>query len=218
MESKNRHIFWEALVIAILIFGSGIFFGYLIESNRVSKILTLYQQTELDILDTRIQDEIISLNSLNCNQFFQETVNFADRIYNEAKLLEKYEGSNQLTDAITQQHKKYDMLRAQLWVNSIKLKERCNSSFDTVVYFYEYNTKSLDLKSEQSVFSNKLTQIKEEKGNSIIVIPIAGNLNINSINYLKETYNITSYPVIIINEKIKIDSIEGLNDIVKYLK
>ena len=211
METRNKHVFWEALVIAIFLFGSGIFIGYLIEINRTSEVLNLYQQTELDILDTKILDSMISLNNLDCEQFFNETVNFADRIYVEAQLLEKYEDSSQLTAGILHQHKKYDLLRAQLWVNSIRLKEICPKTFDTVVYFYEYNTKSLDLKSEQSVFSKKLSELKQEKGGSIIVIPIAGNLDINSINYLKTFYNISSYPTVIVNEKIKIDSIEGLN-------
>jgi hypothetical protein len=211
METRNKHVFWEALVIAIFIFGIGIFLGYLIELNRTSNILSLYQQTELDLLDNRIQDNLASLESIDCNKLFDEVIGFADRIYDEAKLLDKYDGSNQFGESIALQHKKYDLLRAELWVNSLKIKERCVSNFTTLVYFYEYNTKSLDLKSEQSTFSRKLTQIKQEKGDKVILIPIAGNLETNSINYLKRVYNITSYPIILIDEKVRIDSIENLN-------
>jgi len=43
MESKNKHVFWEALIIAIFIFAVGILLGYLMELNRTSKIISLYQ-------------------------------------------------------------------------------------------------------------------------------------------------------------------------------
>jgi hypothetical protein len=213
METRNKHVFWEALVIAIFIFGIGIFLGYLIEMNRTSNIISLYQQTELDLLDNRIQDNLASLESIDCNKLFDEVTNFANRIYDEAKLLDKYEGSNQFSESIVLQHKKYDLLRAELWVNSLKIKERCVSNFTTLVYFYEYNTKSLEIKSEQSTFSKKLSQVKQEKGDSVILIPIAGNLETSSINYLKRVYDITSYPVILVDEKVKIDSIDDLNSL-----
>jgi hypothetical protein len=110
------------------------------------------------------------------------------------------------------------LLRAILWVDSIKLKERCGNNFSTVVYFYEYNTKSLDLKSEQATFSKKLGQVKEKLGNKIILIPIAGNLNISSIDYLKYTYNVTTSPTILIDEKFKIETIADLDKIESYIK
>lgn len=218
MEVKNRNIFWEALILAVFIFASGILLGYFLEMNRTSKIISVYQQIELDLLDTKVQDSIISLNNIDCDKFFEETLLFADRIYNEARILEQYDDSSQLSKSLILQHKKYDLLRAELWVNSVKLKEKCSENFSTLVYFYEYKTESLEVKSRQEIFSNKLSELKDSKGSSLILIPIAGNMEINSIEYLKATYNITSYPSILIDEKIKINSIEGLNKIESYLK
>jgi len=218
MESKNRNVFWQAFVLAVLIFGLGMLLGYVLELNRTSTIITLYQQTELDLMDNKIQDNIISLKTIDCNGFFDELINFANGIYEQAKLLDKYDEANQLSQGIILQHKKYDLMRTDLWVNSIKLKEKCNSSFDTLVYFYEYDSKNLNTKSEQQAFSSKLSEIKSNMGNRIILIPIAGNLNMSSINYLMRVYNVTSLPAIIINEKFKIDSLEGLKEIENHLK
>jgi len=216
MERKNKHLFWEALIIAIFIFGSGLFFGYFIELNRTSIILEAAQQTELDLLDVKIQDNLLSLSSLDCKIITEELIDFANRIYDEAKTLERYEDSNQLSSGIIMQHKKYDLLRANLFVNSLKLLEKCDRHFLTIVYFYEYNTKSLNKKAEQDTFSKKIVEFKETRGNSVLLIPIAGNINSSAVDYVLKIYNITSFPTILINEKDKISSLEDLKKLERY--
>lgn len=218
MEHKNKSVFWEALILAIFIFAIGIFIGYLIEMNRTSKIVSLYQQSELDLLDVKIQSDILSLKNIRCDVAINETINFADRIYTEAKLLDKYEDSNQINKGINLEHKKYDLLRISLWTNILNIEARCPENFTTVVYLYEYNSQDLQTKSSQAVFSRKLAEVKQQFGNKIILLPIAGNMDINSLNYLKIAYNITSLPVILIDQKFKVDSLGQLNNLTTYLK
>jgi hypothetical protein len=218
MEIKNRNVFWEALILAIFIFAIGVFLGYLIEMNRTSKILTLYQQSELDLLDVQIQKDILSFENINCGQAFKEIIDFANRVYEQAFTLEKYEESSRLTDGLKIQHKKYDLLRVVLWMNALKFKETCKQeNTSIIVYFYEYLSESQDKKSMQEVFSRKLGSVKDDFGEKVLLIPIAGNINSNSINYLKTFYNITYLPSILINEKIKITTTEEIKDIESYL-
>jgi len=217
METKNKNIFWEALVLSIFIFGVGIFLGYLLEMNRTSQIISAYQQSELDLLDAKIQNDIFSLKNISCSHAINESIGFADRIYYDAKLLEKYESASQIGKEIIQQHKKYDLLRLMLWSNVIKIKEKCNTKLNIVVYFYEYQTEELGKKSMQAAFSKKLSQLKEEYSDKIILIPIAGNIEANSMNYLRGFYDIEVLPTILINEKIKISDVEGLKNITSYL-
>ena len=217
MEIKNKHIFWEALILAIFIFIIGIFLGYLMEKNRTSQLVSLYQQSELDLLDLQIQENALSLRRFDCNIATSELINFANRVYDEARLLERYEGANEFSKEIIIQHKKYDLLRALLWVDSIGVKERCNESFDNLVYFYNYQSADLDVISAQNVMSKKLLENKTKYGEKIILIPIAGNLNISSIDYLKSSYNITSIPAILVNEKIIIDDFNELDKLESYL-
>lgn len=215
---KNKHIFWEALILAIFIFASGILLGYLLEANRTNKVITLYQDAELGLLDLKIRDNILSSNNVDCDKFFYETLNFADKIYNEAKLLDRYEEASRISEGMILQHKKYDLLRTLLWSETLRFKEKCNSNFSTVIYFYEYFPENIETKSLQNVFSKKLGELKMEHGTDIILIPIAGNINVSSINYLREQYKIESLPTILINEKIKVTSIEQLNSLDTYLK
>lgn len=213
MEMKNKHIFWEALIIAIFLFASGILLGYLLEMNRTDKIISLYQESELDLSDISVQNNMLSFNNLNCDEAAKQTIAFADRVYGEARLLDEYESSSKLSEGIVFQHKRYDLLRTILWTNAIQLKAKCGAKFDTLVYFYQYLPNDINVKSMQMVFSDKLAEIKNQFGNEIILIPIAGNLGVNSIDYLMRVYNINSMPTILINEKTKIDSLDSLKEI-----
>lgn len=215
--TNKKSVFWEAFILAIFIFALGIFLGYLIEMNRTNDVITLYQQSELDMLDIKAQENIMNLKQIDCSLFFNEMLNFADRTYNEAKLLERYEGANEMSQGIVLQHKKYDLLRTGLWIDSIKFRERCDINFSTVIYFYEYNSEDMEIKSAQTVFSKKLGEIKEKLGGQVILFPIAANMNISSISYLLAEYNITNLPSVLINEKLKIDNINSLSAIDSYL-
>jgi hypothetical protein len=213
----QKGIFLEAFIIALIIFSSGVLLGYMLEKNRVGEIISLYQESELELLDVRVQEALLNINSSNCASLFEETINFADRIYEESKLLDKYESANSISKGVVLQHKKYDLLRALLWTNSIKLKEKCKSNFRTIVYLYEYDPKSLEKISEQTAISIKLSEVKQKYGNKLILIPIAGNLNINSINYLMKNYGVESLPAVLIDERTIIDS-ENLYRIEELLK
>ena len=218
MDNRNKQVFWEALIIALFIFGLGIFLGYLMEANRIGTVANAYESSEINLLDIQAQSELFSLDNLSCVSSINETINFANRIYDEAKTLEKYEGANKLGQGIVEQHKKYDVLRVLLFSNALKIKERCNQTINTVVYFYDYQSQDVNVNALQNVFSKKLLEVRIDKGDNVILIPIAGNINSNSIGYLRQIYNITSLPAILINENTKIETIEQLKDIEKYLK
>lgn len=219
MFKSQKNVFWEALLITILIFGIGVFIGVIIENWRTNRISDLYQQSDVELLDIRTQNEIYSLGDFNCETAIEENLRFADRIYEEAKVLNRYERARRITDSLKLQHRKYDILRALLWVNSIKIKKKCRADYYNIVYIYDYNDPSLDTKAKQSVFSKILSELKEEKGNEIMLIPMAGDNNLSSISLLMDFYSVTEeeLPVILIDEKTKITEVESVEDVEKLL-
>ncbi|MDP3026725.1 MAG: hypothetical protein Q8N63_03380 [Nanoarchaeota archaeon] len=222
MFNSQKNVFWEALLITIFVFGIGIIFGVVLENWRTSKISDLYQKSEVNLLDIKIQNEIYSEGKFNCDTAAESNLELADKIYAEAKLLERYEGARRLTDDLIVQHKKYDLLREMLFLNSIKIKEKCKLPYDTVVYFYipGYEEVPLDIPAKQVVFSKLLEELKKKKGNSMLLIPIAVNLDISSINIMLDTYNISrqDLPIVLINEKTKITEVQKIEQIEQYLK
>ena len=218
MFDNPRHVFWQAFIAAIAIFGFGIWMGFLLENYKTSQIEMAFSKSEIDMLDIRLQSEIYKNHEINCDIAARENIDFGNRIYEEAKNLDRQEKAAKLTDNLIYQHKKYDILRTIFWLNSIYIKDKCNSSYHNVVYLYQYNNPGLDKKAEQGVISDILMRIREKYGNEIMLIPIAADNNITSIKLLADYYNITYLPSVLIDEKIKVESMKTLEEMDKLLQ
>jgi hypothetical protein len=217
MIKNQKYIFLYALILTILVFNFGIFMGYMLEASRIDKINTLYLETETELLDQMTQKDAMEVLDLNCDMLVKENIKFGDKIFEEALLIQKYEEANRINDNIVSQHKRFDLLRALFWTNSIKISQKCNPDYHNIVYFYKYNNPSIEQESRQKFFSNLLRELKEEKGDEIMLIPIAADNDIPSINLLVQKYGIEELPAIIIDETTKLTEIENRTSIEKYL-
>lgn len=150
MFKSQKNVFWEALLVTIFVFGVGVLAGVILENWRSSEIVGLYQNSEVNLLDIKLQNEIYSSGKFDCGFAYEENLKFTDKVYEEAKVLEGYEKARRLTENLIIQHKKYDLLRAMLFLNSVKIRENCNLSYDEVVYFYvpNYEEPRLDIKAK----------------------------------------------------------------------
>jgi hypothetical protein len=86
-------------------------------------------------------------------------------------------------------------------------------------YLYDYNNPRLDIKAKQAVFSKILGELKSKYGSEVMLIPIAGDNNLVSLNVLMSSYGVSEQdlPVILIDEKIKITDVESVSETEKYL-
>ena len=216
MLKSQKNVFWEALFVTILIFGIGVFLGVVLENWRSEKISEMYLISDLNLLDVKVQTQILDLEDLNCKEAIVKDIEFGDKIYEDAKILDRYENANRLTNYIVQEHKKYDLLRTLFWINSIKIKEKCGKDFHTVVYLYDYGSEDLGQKNKQTVFSKYLEELKDEFGNEIILIPIARNMDLISIELLTKNYGVNGTSVIV-DESLIIKKLEDLSKIKEYL-
>ncbi len=218
MFKSQKHVFWQALLVTLLIFGIGIVLGIILENWRTGQVNFLFQKSEIDLLDVKLQSEIYAEGNFNCEFAIQENMDFADRIFEEAKILDRYEQASRLTGDIELQHKRYDLLRAILFLNSIRIKEYCNASYSNVVYFYSYSNPLIETRAKQNAFSKLLGELKKKKGDKILLIPLAGDNNLTSVSLLLNKYEISEedLPIILINEKIKISELQTVKKIEKY--
>lgn len=198
LKSK-KHVFWEALIITIVIFLAGLFLGMLLEAGNSAKISNLYLQSEISLTDAATTARLSEDITLSCETIKEQNIEVANRIYEEAKLLELYEDSGKLTDSMEYLHKKYDLLRTLLWISNDKVIERCEN-YNLVVYLYEYNSEDNEVKAMQNVWSKILLDIKEQS-HDFVLIPIAANQNLTSLEFLKEKYEIEKLPSLVINNE-----------------
>ncbi|MBP7708599.1 hypothetical protein KA107_02855 [Candidatus Pacearchaeota archaeon] len=211
MAMKYR-AFWEALVVSLFIFGLGFVLGVLLENSRSQDLGVLYAQSETDLLDAQILSSMLENSNYSCEKAIQKNTEFGDKIYSDSVKLEEYSGSSQLSRLTDSQHRKYDLLRTIFWVNSIKITEQCGKRFHTVVYLYDYNTDNIEEKSKQAVFSRALTELKEEFGSELILIPIAKNMGLSSLDLMLEKYSLTG-TTILLDENQVFSSVETLSNL-----
>jgi len=216
MLKSQKHVFWEALLVTTLIFIVGIFLGNMLEKNRVEKIDEYYAQSEISLMDILIFQDIVKANETSCEILIKSNLEFADKIYNEALILSKY-NNQQLTEGAELAQKRYSLLRTLLWMNVIKTQKTCEENFNSVIYLYQINPKDLTIKAEQKVFSKVLEDLKNEYANNIILIPIAVDESFISLNSLIENHEIEKLPAIIINDRI-ITEIPTKEELKKYMK
>lgn len=215
---STKHVFWEALLITVVVFFLGIFLGIAYEGSNLDRINDYYTVSEISLMDILALNDIMQMENISCDNLIYANLDFADRIYEEARLLEKYEAAGKITDNFKLAHKKYDLMRTFLWINSIKTVDQCGDSFNSVVYLYEFETKDLAKKATQDVWSKVLFDLKQEMGEEVILIPIAADSNLASLDVFLRKFNLTQYPVVIVNNKDVIDELSSVDDLKKYLE
>ena len=214
---NTKNIFWEALILTVAIFVVGLFLGIAYESQKLNDINNYYALSEISLVDSLAISQISKTNQ-NCEDIIESSLIFADRIYSEAILLEKYEDSGKLTDSLQIAHKRYDLLRTMLWINFMNIPEECKKNVSSVVYLYEYNSNDLIKKAENQVWSRVLFDLKKSSGKNIILIPISVDSNLTSLNTLIKRFEINEFPVVIVDENKLISDIKTVEEIKKYLK
>jgi len=214
MESK-KHVFWQALFLTGFFFLLGLVFGVYLEQVRGDSFSTSFYQSEVSLYDSLALSRLSEGDLLSCNEIKEASIGFADKIYEEARDLERFDEKNRLTDSLKTIHRKYDLLRTLLWMNIMEVKEKCGE-INYIVYLYAYETEDINIKSEQVVWSRLLSDLKEEEGNNIILIPIAADSDLTSLDYLIKKFEVEKYPAVIINGRHILYDIESTSDIAKY--
>jgi hypothetical protein len=184
----------------MLFFALGMVLGVYLEQTRTDNANIAFYQSETSLYDSFAIGKLLENPFVSCEDLESASVDFANQIYEEARELERFDESNKLTESLKTIHRKYDLLRTLLWMNIIETKEKC-SGINTAVYLYNYDEEELDVRSKQLVWSRILQDLKDEHGDDVILIPLAVDQDIVSLNYLIKTYGVREFPAVLINEK-----------------
>jgi hypothetical protein len=216
MFKNPKRAFWEALLVTTAVFVFGLFLGASFEANRVDNINQYYLKSETSVMDLMALNDITNINDSDCERLISSSFEFADKIYKEAIILDNYENSAKMNENLKLLHYKYDIMKILLWSNILKIREKCNEEPQIVIYLFEYETEDLEKKARQKVWSKILDEIKQEKGDDFLLLPLAGNIDFTSLNYLKQEFGITELPAVVVNGKV-ITELESKENISSYL-
>lgn len=218
MLKSRKHVFWEALLVTIVIFVGGLLLGITFENQRTGIVESYYAESEVSLIDAIVLRDLTDSSIANCEVLISANIDFANKIYEEALILQKYEDSNRITDDLRTTHKKYDLLRNFVWINSLKISEKCEEDFTPVVYLYDYETEDLEKRAMQNVWSRILEDLKEEKGDKIILLPIAGNNNISSVDAMITQFEVERLPCVLLGNSTKLYEISSVDEIVNFIE
>jgi len=219
MVEIQKDVFWKAALITLVVFSLGVILGYSLESHRISEIQKEFKQVEIEWADAKLQNNFYYqlLTPQYCDAAMEANLEFADKVYEQGLILERYEKANKLNDEMFYEKQKYSLLKLEFWMNSIILKEKCNAKYNNVVYFYK-NEPSITEKAAQDTQSKILTELKDKHAEKVMLIPLPFDMNIAAIDIITKTYAIEEAPTIFINEKIKLEDIQSLKEIEEKLE
>lgn len=213
-----KKVLFKTLALTALIFAIGLFVGISLDNLRLEEVKS--RMTEIDNLwnDARLlQSYIQRLSDGNstpyCGFLIEENLKAGDKIYKEGSLVEEYEKTNRFTPTLVLEKERYALLDLQFWLNSIDLKRLCNANYSTVIYFYSQYKKTV----EQGFQDRVLWELKQKCGPQIIYITFPADMEITTIEVIKNIYNVTKIPAILINESTVLYSPLTLRELEKYV-
>jgi len=216
MSGKMKRVFLKSAILTVAVFLIGLYVGIMLDSFRLEEVKT--RLTEIDNLwnDVRLLQQFLEETenvTPYCNSLLDENLKIGDRIYSEGVRVEEYERTNRFADFLLEK-RRYALLDVQFWINSIKLKEMCNANYSTVIYFYSQYNKTPEQRFQDGV----LWDLKQKCGPTIIYITFPADLEISTLEIIKDTYNIKKIPSILINESIVLESPVTMREIQNYVK
>lgn len=191
----------KAGVLTLFVFLMGIMVGIWIDNYRLSSIRSSISETDINWNDARLLERYFEKFGQNsCNLALEQNLAYNKKIYTEGKEIEKKIEANIFTPDVEQEWRRYILLQTQFWLNSIELKERCNFNYSNVVYLFRQKELDRDEAINNRVQSSVLSNLKEECGNKIMLIPITTDLNLIVVDSVVKKYNITEFPATIVDE------------------
>ena len=217
MSGKMKNVFSKTAVITIIVFLIGVYLGMFFDSMRVEEVKGRITQIDNLWNDVRLMQSYIQKFSNTtdyCDFLLEENLKVGDKIYEEGLKVEEYEKSNRFASLFILEKKRYALLDLQFWINTIDLKKLCNANYSTVIYFY-----SQYKKTPEQVFQDKtLWDLKQKCGPQIIYITFPGDLDISTIEIIKNIYTIEKIPSILIDESILLETPLTMRELEEYIK
>jgi len=217
MVKYSYDSFWKAFFFSTIIFLIGLNLGVFIENSTLDEIERAVIASEVELYDSNIRSSIIQNYNQSCDKSIKNTFLIADKIYEEVRALESLDKSSSIVAGFNEMHKRYDLLRTQLWLDASRLKDNCDNDFNLIIYLYEYDSNDPEIVSLQMLYASITQEIKNNYREDILLIPIAHNMDLNSLNMLVDSYGTELKTSIIVNNKFIISGETSYDEISQYI-
>ncbi len=199
----NKKISWNfyaiTLIITIVVFTSGIYFGILLSKVKVGEL----QSSVSDMEERRIEQELnlLLLNYLpnkTCDIMSYEVEEMIPQINELARELTYYEETKKFEETYyTETKREYMINQIKYWLYLERLKSSCNLNITTLIYFY--SNKDCDLCRDQGIV---LDYMKNTHKNNLMIFAFDKDIELNSIEIIMKSYGVGELPSIIVDGEL----------------
>ena len=209
----RRDIFITTLIITLFVFGFGFWLGSYQDSFRVDYSSDSISSSELDtqsLVTERLFFE--RFGGKGCEQSKKRLESFNKQIYEVGKVLGKFD-----TKSISKQNqynflkRKYFLLELNTYLLTNQMKEECKDETKVLLFFYDIKDNEESLR--QGLVLDTLVHQK-----SLVVFSFDREFTDEPLlNTIKEFYNVTKSPTLIINYKTKKEGLISAEELKKLL-
>lgn len=231
---SKKSILILAIVIAVVMYLTGVFSGLYankIMEHKVKQDLSKVEQ-DMDLLKAYIDSSSLDLKNIQLLQFFMDNIDQSchfSQLYMShlndqlesywRKLpsrLETYERENSETDEYITLKREYIRLSLRIWLIAQNNYNKCrDTDFIPLLYFYSEDCATC---LEQGEILDSFREEMNLRNKSILVFAVDESFEDDTVFLLKQYYNLTKFPSIIVTNRIfqqDIISLEKLMDNIK---
>ena len=202
----RMNVYVQAGLISLIILAGGMFSIKYMDDQRLKVISKDIESMKTEIEDSKLfilYSQTLGDNStLLCHalktQIDQRIEKNQQLIFN----LQKYEAANVFGEEYYSLKTYFIVKNLELWLYFTKYKKLCDTQQVSILYFYPDKTAC----PECEVQANILTSLRNACKN-VKVFALPANIDIGLINVLKDRYNVTKTPTIVVNEYAKFEGI-----------
>ena len=199
MRTKRTRLYAAAFAITTIIFILGLLLGIIVEERRLSYVENKYKQDKINYESLQLQYLYLATLSEGegCDAFAATLNTYLKKLEETRIRLEGYaEKGNVFPTEFTELRRQYFIAELNYWLLARKTRETCDS--DTVTILYFYTPRCSECENQGYV----LDYLKRVFGDHLLIFALDASFEEEEmIPILKNTFNITSTPVMIVENK-----------------
>lgn len=200
MARKKFHLslYISAGIISFIIFISGVFVGIWVNEIKARSIERGSEDVSGMLRDFETQLLLLDLFPSNstCQLYEMQLRRLSGELGALEEELMEYESTRRIDfPEFLRMKEEYNLLLIKYWVFSENMRTKCNSTYLTLLYFYN---KECGACNDEGVI---LTYYKMKLGEKLLVFAIDMDLNLTSTKALMESFGVKVAPTLVINSR-----------------
>ena len=201
-DSFSWEVYVLAFVITLIIFGIGVFLGVNLSKSELEKtksqVGTLNDRiVSMQILMLTSSDSLGFNESMLCEMYETAAEEFEQEAWEIGEQIDYLEVQRGISDR--ELKSTYSELEFRNYMLTNLIRNRCNVTIHTILYFYSNDDKKCSNCFSQGIELFEARRRLLETGVPVRIYSFDGDLDIQLITMLKTHYDVRSYPTLVID-------------------